>query len=237
MKIEVLYPEVCCLFGDKANARYLSCCMPQADFVYTALSDEPAFVREDVAMIYLASLSESSQSILIETLAPYRARLAELIDKGCVILATGNAFEIFGKSIATEKDEVIPALDLIDITTKRQIPKRSNSLFLGLFESQTIVGYTSRFAHSFYGPDAKPLFHVEKGYGMNLDDKTNEGVRKNNFFGTHLLGPLLVQNPDFNLYLQKLMGVENPSLAWEDAVREALDVRLKEFNRDIVFYD
>ena len=33
------------------------------------------------------------------------------------------------------------------------------------------------------------------------------------------------------------MGVENPSLAWEDAVREALDVRLKEFNRDIVFYD
>ena len=72
---------------------------------------------------------------------------------------------------------------------------------------------------------------------MNLDDKTNEGVRKNNFFGTHLLGPLLVQNPDFNLYLQKLMGVENPSLAWEDAVREALDVRLKELRSDIVFYD
>lgn len=237
MKVEVLYPEVCCLFGDKANARYLEACMPQAQFVYTPLCQKPAFAQEEVSMIYLASMSESSQKLLIDTLRPYRERLAELIDKGCVVLATGNAFEIFGETIETEKGEVIDALHCVDITTKRQIPKRSNSLFLGAFEGETIVGYTSRFAHSFYGDGAQPLFRVEKGYGMNLADKQREGVRKNNFFGTHLLGPILIQNPDFTLYLQRLMGVEEPRLAWEEQVREALAVRLAEFRRDIVFYD
>ena len=99
MKIEVLYPEICCLFGDKANARYLQACMPEAEFVYTNLAEEPAFVKEDVAMIYIASMSEASQELMIEVLSAYKERLAQLIESGCVILATGNAFEIFGKSI------------------------------------------------------------------------------------------------------------------------------------------
>lgn len=236
MKIEVLFPEICCLFGDKANARYLSCCLPDAQFVYTAYADEPVFVREDVSMLYLASMSESSQSLVIEKLLPYRDRLAQLIASRCVILATGNAFEVFGSSITTEKGDRIDALGLVEISTKRQIPKRSNSLYLGSFEDQTIVGYTSRFAHSFYEDGAQALFQTRKGYGMNLQDK-REGIRKNNFFGTHLLGPLLIQNPDFTLMLQRLMDVENPRLAWEEDVRKALAVRLAEFEKDIVFYD
>jgi len=237
MKVEVLYPEICCLFGDKANARYLAACLPEAEFVYTALNQEPAFVKEDVAMIYIASMSEASQKLTIDALMPHRARLAQLIDSGCVILATGNAFEVFGKTIETEKGELIEGLDLVEITTKRTIPKRYNSLFLGAFGQQTIVGYTSRFAHSQYLPGAQPLFGVEKGYGMNAEDKQQEGIRKNNFFGTHLLGPILIQNPDFTLELQRLMGVENVSLAWEDEVRHALEIRIAEFKRDIVFYD
>ena len=237
MKIEVLYPEICCLFGDKANARYMQACMPEAEFVYTNLAQEPVFVKEDVAMLYIASMSEASQELMIEVLAPHKERLAQLIESGCVILATGNAFEIFGKSIETEKGQLIEALDLIGITTKRTIPKRYNSLFLGSFGEQTIVGYTSRFAHSAYLEGAQSLFDVEKGFGMNAEDKKCEGIRKNNFFGTHLLGPILVQNPDFTLELQRLMGVENPKLAWEEQVREALAIRLQEFRRDIVFYD
>lgn len=236
MIIEVLYPEICCLFGDKANARYLAAALPDAEFVYTALSDEPRFVREDVDMLYLASMSESSQKLVTEALTPCRERLAALIDGGCVILATGNAFEIFGEKIVSATGASMPGLDLVPIWTKQHMPRRDNSLFLGAWGDTTIVGYTSRFAHSFYKEGAEPLFTVEKGYGMNPDE-TAEGVRKGNFFGTHLLGPLLVQNPDFTLALQRLLGVEEPVLPWEAEVRRAFDIRLEEFRRDIGFYD
>lgn len=236
MTIEVLYPEICCLFGDKANARYLAAALPEAEFVYTALSDEPRFVREDVDMIYLAAMSESSQKLVTEALTPHRERLSALMDGGCVILATGNAFEIFGEKIVSVAGADTPGLDLVPIWTKQHMPRRDNSLFLGAWGDTTIVGYTSRFAHSWYKEGAEPLFTVEKGYGMNPGEKT-EGVRKNNFFGTHLLGPLLIQNPDFTLALQKLLGVEAPVLPWEAEVRRACDIRLEEFRRDIGFYD
>lgn len=236
MIIEVLYPEICCLFGDKANARYLAAALPEAEFVHTALNDEPRFVREDVDMIYLASMSESSQQLVTDALAPHKARLAALMENGCVILATGNAFEIFGEKIVTEKGDELPGLGLVPIRTQRHIPSRSNSLFLGAWGDTTIVGYTSRFSESEYLEGAEPLFTVEKGYGMNKEEK-REGIRKNNFFGTHLLGPLLIQNPDFTLALEKLLGAENPTLPWEAQVREAYDIRLAEFRRDIGFYD
>lgn len=236
MTIEVLYPEICCLFGDKANARYLAAALPDAEFVYTALNEEPRFVREDVDMLYLASMSESSQQLVTDALAPHKARLAALIEAGCVMLATGNAFEIFGEKIVTETEAELPGLGLVPIYTRRHIPRRSNSLFLGAWGDTTIVGYTSRFAESTYLDGAEPLFTVEKGYGMNETEK-REGVRKNNFFGTHLLGPLLIQNPGFTLALETLLGVEAPTLPWEAEVREAYDIRLAEFRRDISFYD
>lgn len=236
MTIEVLYPEICCLFGDKANARYLSIALQDADFVYTPLNEQPRFVRENVDMIYLASMSESSQKLVTEVLEPYRTRLAELIENGCVVLATGNAFEIFGDKIITEKGEELPGLALVPIYTKRHMPRRANSLFLGDWEGTMVVGYTSRFTDSFYLEGAEALFTAQKGYGMN-EQEAREGIRKNNFFGTHLLGPILIQNPDFTVELEKLLGVERPALPWEREVREAYEVRLAEFRRDICFYD
>ena len=236
MIVEVLYPEICCLFGDKANARYLRKALPEAEFTYTALSDEPRFVREDVDMIYLASMSESSQRLVTEALRPHRERQAALMDGGCVMLATGNAFEIFGEKIVSPTGEAFLGLDLVPIWTKQHMPRRDNSLFLGAWGDVTIVGYTSRFAHSFYKEGAEPLFTVEKGYGMNPEEKA-EGVRKGNFFGTHLLGPLLIQNPDFTLALLRLLGVEEPALPWEAEARQAYDIRLREFRGDIGFYD
>ncbi len=236
MIVEVLYPELCCLFGDKANARYLACALPEAEFCYTPLAAEPRFVREEVALIYLASMSESAQELVMQALLPHRERLAARMESGCVILATGNAFEIFGEKIITEKGEELAGIDLVPIWTRRHLPKRDNSLLLASFGSMPIVGYTSRFADSYYKDGAEALFQVEKGHGMNPDTK-REGVRKGGFLGTHLLGPLLIQNPDFCLHIQTLMGVSEPQLPWEEDVRAAYELRLREFQSDIEFYD
>ncbi len=60
MKIEVLYPEICCLFGDKANMRYFEMCLPEAEFIKTHVSKMPRFLREDVDMVYFGSFRVSN---------------------------------------------------------------------------------------------------------------------------------------------------------------------------------
>ena len=69
---------------------------------------------------------------------------------------------------------------------------------------------------------------VVKGFGSDLKSR-QEGIHYKNFFGTHLLGPLLIQNPPFTRYLLELLGVGRP-LPFEQEVTEAYAYRLKEFH-------
>ena len=48
MKIEILYPELCTLYGDKGNMQYLKLCLPDAEFVETTLNAKPLFLTEDI---------------------------------------------------------------------------------------------------------------------------------------------------------------------------------------------
>lgn len=233
MKIEVLYPELCNLYGDRGNIDYLKKCV-KAKFVETTLADQPYFVDNDVDMIYLGSMTEKSQKRIIEKLKPYKDRIQELIDKDVIFLLVGNSSEIFVNFIETEDNKKIEGLGLFDFYAKRIIPKRANALFLGTFAKKEIVGYVSRFSHTYGDNSQNYLFKVEKGLGMNPDTHL-EGFRIHNVFATYLLGPLLVQNPYFTEYLLKLLGVKKPILAFKKEVMKAYQVRLEEFHQDIHF--
>ena len=82
MKIEVLFPEICNLFGDMGNMKYLKKCLPNAEFISTAFGDKPLFASEQPNLIYLAPSNEKNQELIIKALLPYRDRLKELIDNG-----------------------------------------------------------------------------------------------------------------------------------------------------------
>lgn len=234
MKIEVLYPEICCLFGDKANMRYFEMCLPEAEFIRTPVSRMPLFLTENVDMVYFGSCSESNQEKILSRLKDHKARIEELIEKGVIFLMTGNSFEIMGNYIEKPDGEKIEGLGIVDFYAKRTIPKRINSLFTGVFNNIEIVGYTSRFSHSYDVKQSDAFIDVIKGYGSFIDAKT-EGIRKNNLYGTYLLGPFLIQNPLFTKYLMGELGVENPQLAFEEDIIKAYDVRVKEFKTDIEF--
>ena len=45
MKIEVLFPEVCNLYGYLANIRYLKRSFKKLEIIETKLTDEPYFVK------------------------------------------------------------------------------------------------------------------------------------------------------------------------------------------------
>ncbi len=234
MKIEVLYPEICCLFGDKANMRYFEMCLPEAEFIKTPVSEMPLFLTEDVDMVYLGSCSESNQEKILSRLMGKKERIKELLNKGVIFLMTGNSFEIMGNYIQKTDGEKISALGIVDFYAERTIPKRYNSLFLGKFNGMEIVGCTSRFSHSYGIGEGDSFIDVTKGYGSCVGAQ-KEGIKYKNLFGTYLLGPFLIQNPHFTKYLMELLGVESPKLAFEEDAFRAYDVRLREYKRDIEF--
>ena len=227
MKIEILFPEVCYLFGDLMNVEYLHRCVPEAEIIKTSLKSTPAFLNGDVDMVYMCSMTESAQKRVAEALRPHKARIEALIEGETVFLITGNALEIFIKSVEDEDGNKTEMLGLFDFTARRRMLKRHNSLYLGKFGEQEIVGFKSQFAHA-YGDGADALFETMRGVGRNPDVGA-EGIRKNNFMATYVLGPLLILNPPFAKYILQLLGAGDRLLVFEKAAMEAYTLRLEEF--------
>lgn len=226
-KIEILFPEFCNLYGDISNMKYLKKCMPKAQFYETAFDEEPIFVKHDVDFIYLGPMTEKMQEKVIKKLKPYKNRIQELIEKDVVFLITGNAIELFGTFIENEDGTRIEALNIFDMHAKRDMMNRHNSKFIGKFEDIEIIGFKSQFTFA-YGDNENSYFaEVQKGVGLNKESKY-EGIRKNNFFATYLLGPILILNPLFTKNIIKKMGIEEPKLAFDEHVMAAYNVRLEE---------
>lgn len=198
MKIEILFPEFCNLYGDISNIKYLKKCLSnqKVKYIETSFDMEPSFVTQDINFIYLGPMTENRQEKVIKKLMPYKKRIEELIEKNTVFLFTGNALEILGKYIENEDGIKIEALGIFDVYAKRNMMHRHNSLFIGEYNNIKIVGFKSQFT-MMYGNNTDNYFlKVEKGIGINKESKL-EGINKNNFFGTYLTGPILILNPLF----------------------------------------
>lgn len=234
MKIEVLFPEICNLYGDLFNVTYLKDCLPEAEIVNTSLSDEPLFVKENPDLIYMGTTTERGQILAIEALVKHKERIKECIDSGVNFLVTGNAMEIFFNEIIEGDQKVCDGLGLLDFVARREARKRFNCLYLGDFKTDDevikIVGFKSLFGFA-YGDNSKcTLFETERGDGLNKEVK-GEGIRVNNFFATHITGPLLVLNPTFTKwYMKNMLKVDDAKLAFEEAAIDAYNLRVKEYS-------
>ena len=229
MTIEILFQEVCGLYGDSQNATYLQATLPDAKFVYTKLTDIPYFVDHDPDLIYIGCMSESVQRRVIAKLLPYRERIAQIIDAGIPFLATGNAGEIFGQSIHYVTEEIeTEGLNFFDLKVKTDLFKRHNSMVLAQMQDIKLVGFRSQFSF-IYGDNTNCSFaKCIRGIGINPSSNL-EGMRKNNLICTQLLGPVLPLNPLFCEYLLGLMQCDNACAAYRDAALDAYYQRLKEF--------
>ncbi|MBQ7896102.1 MAG: hypothetical protein IJ364_06055 [Oscillospiraceae bacterium] len=231
MIIEILFSKYCNLFGDSKNIEYIKLSLPEAEYKMTEITDEkPYFAEHDVDMIYLGGMTEKGQKRVLDWLRPYKARIEELIAQNVVFLITGNAFEVFAKSIYNKTSkETIEGLGVFDLKTEIDLFDRFHSKCTGMLEDIQIVGFRSQFSRV-YGDNSKEYFlQCDRGFGINKDT-VFEGVRRNNFMGTHLLGPILVLNPLFMEYIMKLLGVNAPKAAFREEAMAAYEQRLSEFN-------
>lgn len=229
MVVEILFQEVCGLYGDSQNPTYLQATLPDAQFIFTRLTDTPYFVENTPDLIYIGCMSESIQRRVISKLMPLKNRFAELIDAGIPILATGNAGEIFASQINYVTEGIkTEGLGIFDLTVRTDLFNRYNGMVLGEFESLKIVGFRSQFSF-IYGDNSDNYFlRCIRGDGIHPGSKL-EGMRKNNLFCTQLIGPILPLNPLFCEYLISLCGI-NAEAAYKDSAMEAYSQRLKEFS-------
>ena len=231
MKIEILYPEFCNLYGDLGNVLYLEETLKNsAEFIYTNILDKPRFLSEDISLVYIGSLSENSQKIVLEKLLPYKDEINQKIQNNQTFLATGNAFELFGQYILEENGNKVECLGIINTYAKQEMMKRWNAFCLAEYEEIQIVGFKSQFTESFPINKEEQLpftAKVVRGSGINKDSK-DEIIKINNFYATYLLGPLLPLNPLFTKKLLKSIGY-NEKLAYEDIAMQAYSLRLNDF--------
>ena len=235
MIVEILFPEVCGLYGDSQNPTYLQATLPDAKFIFTALTDTPYFAENDPDLIYIGAMSEVTQRRVIEKLLPFKSRLEDLINKNIPILATGNAGEIFAKHICyvTEKMEM-EGLGIFDLTVKNDLFDRYNGKVLGQFKDMQIVGFRSQFSF-LYGDNSNCYFlKCIRGDGIHRGS-VFEGMRKNNLICTQLLGPILPLNPLFCEYLIGLTG-NKATAAFKDAAMDAYEQRIREFSDPSVIF-
>jgi len=234
LTIEVLYPEIANLHGDTANIDYLAQCRPDARIVRTALTDAPAFATHDVDLVYLGAMTEQGQLKAIKRLAPHRERIEALIEAGTAFLFTHNALEVLGNRIRNDDmgyDE--PGVGIFELETTVRMFGRYNGKVMGVVpevgSEHPILGYKSQFS-MVSAPASLPGFlTADRGVGRALTTPI-EGVRRNNFVGTSLIGPLLVVNPHYTRSLLAQLDPDTePVLAHEKLALAAYEARLADF--------
>lgn len=229
-----LYPDAMSLYGEYANLLVLKEHLELAGVTVkmeTALfEDTPDFESAD--FIYMGAGTERTQKAAITALLPHRSALKAAIDRGAILLFTGNAMELVGESVTDAAGETWPCLGLagfITVETDKRLPV--DVIALPELWDAPAVGFMNKC--SVTKGVTSPLFPtLSLGFG-NEREQGAEGYVSGNLFATHITGPVLVKNPDFTAFLIRRIFESKgwdcpeqlPDLPYE---REAYEVTLTE---------
>lgn len=126
------------------------------------------------------------RDLVLQDLLNYQEELKNYLKSGGFILATGNAYPLFGKSIINAKKEEIKALNLFSF--KEEETSR-------IVKERTVK--TDFLTNDLYAFEN----HLHK---LDQDnDWFNDPEVFKHFYGTYLIGPILIRNPQLLEYLIK----------------------------------
>lgn len=221
MKIEILFPELCSLFGDHGNIVFLEKTFGKENVFKTSILDTPKFTSEDIDFIYIGAMNEQTQIQVIKKLSPFKDILKQKLDNGLKALFTGTAMDIFGKRIIEEDGTIISGLAFFDFETKIKKRPRLNCAVYGHYKNIPIVGHKTQFTQSF--GDNKDNHFAKIKIGMGINKNCNlEGFVYKNLIATNITGPLLILNPEFS---EEFLGAKIP---FRDVLIEAQNKRIRD---------
>lgn len=190
------------LYGDYANILALERALVQrgetVEIIRQSVGDKLDF---DADFIYVGSGTERNQKVALEYLTPYVDELKSALER-TILLATGNSFEMFGAKITDRDGKEYTGLGIFDFTVKESA-ERIVADSVVKFDGNTLIGFVNK-ASRIHG-DVKHFFTVKRGAGNSDESPNVEGVHDGNFFGTHIIGPLLIRNPVIAEYFANLL--------------------------------
>ena len=114
-----LYPDLMNLYGEYANVAALRRSLERqgAEVVVRTgtLYEDIDFSGAD--FLYVGAGTESAQLTALEDLRRYETAVRAALERGAVVLATGNAMELFGRSITGPDGTEHTGLDLFPFRT------------------------------------------------------------------------------------------------------------------------
>lgn len=191
IKVLHMYYDLLNLYGEQGNILALKTFFKNQniDIEIDNLSIGDDIKIKDYDIIYLGSGSDENLFLALEDIKKYKKELKKYIEDDKYLISTGNSFLLFGKSIDDHE-----ALNIFDYYAKTNSERLRCHSFMQYKDLSPIIGFQNR--KYVIQNDSNHLFKVISGYGDNLKSEY-EGVKYNNFYGTYLIGPLLIRNPHF----------------------------------------
>lgn len=195
IKIAHLYYDLMNLYGENGNTRVICKKLEdqglKVEVHFLSIDDKLDFSQYDI--FFIGSGSEENEMLVLEHLKKYKEDLKSSIEQGKFFIATGNAVELFGNKITFLDDKVIKTLGIFNydckVTDFRIIGEQ---VFTCPLIKEKIIGFQNR--NTVINDYKNSLFNVISGTGYK-PKVMQEGILEKHFYGTYLLGPLLVRNP------------------------------------------
>ena len=218
-----LMPKLLSLYGEYGNVSIL--CKLLTDHGYDVSVKEweaGALDLNGCDLIYIGSGTEDNLKEAVRRLTPYADLIRGSVESGQRWLATGNAMAIFGSSALN----ILP-YDCITEPEKRYMGDVITEDAFG----GPLVGYVNTSCR-FIGIST-PLFSLRFGshLGNNKGDGNAEGIRYKEFFGTQLIGPVLVKNPHFLEQIAGQLSGAHISVSENSYLKMAYAVTLSELEK------
>ena len=230
IKILHLFPKLLSLYGEYGNLLVLKTTLENHGYtVKIDQFEDGALTLEGYDMVYVGTGTEDNLMEAVRRLMPHSEKITASISGGTKWLATGNAMTLFGAEI-TRFGAVSKALGCFDYTTELQDDRR----YLGDVLTETafgnpLVGFIN--TSSVYKGISSPLLTLKLGANLGSDKKTAaDGIHTGNFYGTQLIGPVLVKNPHFLCHLCRELTGADIAIDIETNIQKAYQVALKELS-------
>lgn len=196
-----LYYDLANLSGDSGNILAIKKALDDQKVNYTidklTIGDKIDFKKYE--LVYLGHMNYEVQEQIRDDILQYKKDLLSQIEKGMYFIATGNSYELFGKSINGKKALNLfnfEATKVTEIISEEELQNEERLVSEAICKMKgfnyPIIGFYNH-GNEISNKD-NIMFDVIKGFGGTSKIHT-EGVHKYHFYGTYLLGPLLIRNP------------------------------------------
>lgn len=203
IKVLHLYYDLLNLYGEQGNILALKRAFKnqnvEIEVDYLSVQDKIDFKKYD--LVYLGSGSAENLLIALEDIKRHKKELKKYIESKKVLLATGNSYLLFGQKINN-----LDALGIFDYYAASSEKMAQESL-MELYQEKDVIGFQNR--EFMVNNKRNHLFKVKEGLCDNLKSEY-EGYHEYNFYGTFVIGPLLIRNPHFtNILVKEIMEKNN----------------------------